>query len=358
MTTHGQTAAPRARPTMRDVAALSGVSLKTVSRVVNLEPGVSDDLADRVRQAAEQLDYHPNLTASSLRRSDGKTQTIGLILEDVSNPFEAALHRRIEEVARARGVVVIAGSVDEDEARERDLATALVARRVDGLIVMPTGHDQSYLAKEQRSGTPMVFVDRPPTFLDADCVLTANESGARAAVAHLISHGHRRIAFLGDQPSISTAIERLSGYRDALERAGIAADSALIRLSLTSSDQAEIAVAELLAEPDAPTAIFASQNLLTIGVVRALHQFGRQHSIALVGFDDLPLVDLLNPGVTLVLQDVAGLGTATADILFRRLDGDTRPSERIILPTTLIPKGSGEILGPFATIESATGAVS
>ena len=354
MTNNQKTAVPRPRPTMRDVAALSGVSLKTVSRVVNLEPGVSDDLTARVRQAAEQLDYHPNLTASSLRRSDGKTQTIGLILEDVSNPFEAALHRHIEEVARERGVVVIAGSVDEDEVRERDLAAALVARRVDGLIVMPTGHDQSYLAKEQRSGTPMVFVDRPPTFLDADAVLTANATGARIAIEHLLAHGHRRIGFLGDLPSISTAIERLTGYHDALDRAGISVDSALIRQALTASDQAEVAVAELLAAPDAPTAIFASQNLLTIGVVRALHHMGRQHEIALVGFDDLPLVDLLNPGVTLVLQDVAGLGTAAAEILFRRIDGDTGPSERMILPTTLVPKGSGEILGPYATSSTGT----
>ena len=336
----------RPRPTMRDVAALSGVSIKTVSRVVNLEAGVSPDLTDRVRRAAEQLDYQPNLTASSLRRSDGKTGTIGLLLENVANPFSSAVHRIIEDVARERGVVAIAGSIDEDPERERELATAFVARRVDGLVVMPAGADQSYLSTERRSGTPIVFIDRAPTLLDADSVLTDNSAGARHAVEHLVAHGHRRVAFLGDLATISTAAERLHGYGQALDEAAIARDSGLVRQGLRSSDEAASAVEALLSGAEPPTAIFASQNLVTIGAVRALHRLGRQHDVALVGFDDLPLVDLLDPGVTLVLQDVAGIGLAAAALLFRRIDGGLGPTERVTLPTTLVPRGSGEILGP------------
>ncbi len=340
---------PRHRPTMRDVAALSGVSLKTVSRVVNFESGVSPDLIARVRSAAQILDFQPNLTASSLRRSDGKTKTIGLLLENVANPFSSALHRAIEIVARDRGVVVFAGSVDEDQTRERDLAAAFVARRVDGLIVVPAGHDQSYLATERRNGTPMVFVDRPPTLLDADAVLTANQVGSRDAVRHLISHGHRRIACVGDLASISTAAERLTGYVEALDRADIAKDPDLIRQGIRSSEAAQEAVRELLQLPDPPTAIFASQNLITIGAIRALRAASRHHQVALVGFDDVPLVDLLDPGITLVLQDVVGMGAAAAELLFRRLDGDDGPTERRIFDARLVPGGSGEIAGPWPT---------
>ena len=337
------------RPTMRDVAALSGVSLKTVSRVVNGEAGVSDDLTERVEAAARTLNYQPNLTASNLRRNDGKTRTIGLLLENVANPFSSALHRAIEDIARERDVVVFAGSVDEDVDRERELANAFVARRVDGLIVVPAADDQSYLATERRAGTPMVFVDRPPSFLDADAVLTENRGGARTAVEHLMSHGHRRIAYLGDLSTISTARDRLAGYCDALDRAGIAFDQTIVRENLRTSEHAVAAVLELLDLENPPTAIFASQNLVTMGVVRALATAGRNHNVALVGFDEIPLADLLSPGVTLILQDVEGMGSASADLLFRRLAGHAGPSETVVLPTTLIARGSGEIAGPFST---------
>ena len=338
----------RSRPTMREVAALAGVSLKTVSRVVNDEPGVSDDLVERVRRAARTLDYQPNLTASSLRRNDGKSKTIGLLLENVANPFSGALHRAVEDVARARGVLVFAGSLDEDHARERELATAFVSRRVDGLIVVPAGHDQSYLAMEQRAGTPMVFVDRPPTLLDADAVLTANEDGARRAVSHLVEHGHRRIAYLGDFATISTGVERYAGYAAALDRAGIAVDSAIVRHDLHTSEAARLALLEVLDVDDPPTAVFASQNLITIGAIRALRSRDLHRAVGLVGFDDILLADLLEPGLTLVIQDVAAMGVLAAELLFRRLDGDTAMSARHILETRLVTRGSGEIPGPYA----------
>jgi LacI family transcriptional regulator len=336
------------RPTMRDVAALSGVSIKTVSRVVNREAGVSPDLITRVEDAARKLDYQRNLTASSLRRSDGKSMTIGLLLENVANPFSSSLHRAVEDVARRRGVIVFAGSVDEDRERERDLAAAFVARRVDGLIVVPAGGDQSYFAREQRSGTAVVFVDRPPALLEADTVLTDNVAGARAAVTHLIDHGHRRIAYIGDLSTISTAAERLTGYTEALALAGVTLDPSLVHQNLRTSDEALDAVTALLDRPDRPTAVFASQNLVTIGAVRALRRLGLHRSVAIVGFDELPLIDLIDPGITLVVQDVKGMGERAAELLFRRLDGDDTPPHQIVLPATLVARGSGEIPGPHA----------
>jgi LacI family transcriptional regulator len=333
----------RPRATIRDVAALAGVSLKTVSRVINGEPGVSQKLVTRVREAADRLDFRPNLAASNLRRGDGKTATIGILLENVSNPFSAAVHGAIEEVARERGVAVFAASVDEDPGRERALVEAFVARRVDGLVIVPSGRDQGYLLNEMRAGLSLVFVDRPPAYLDADVVVAANRLGAEDAVLHLIAHGHRRIAYLGDMLSISTARERHSGYEGALRGAGIQIDPTLVRHDLHSSDLARAAAAALLAGDDPPTAIFASQNLVTIGVIGALRAAGRQHDIALVGFDEVPLADLLEPGVTVVAQDVGEIGRGAAEQLFRRLDGDRSPTVQRVVPTRLIPRGSGEI---------------
>jgi LacI family transcriptional regulator len=333
----------RPRATIRDVAALAGVGLKTVSRVINGEPGVSPELTARVRDAAERLDFRPNLGARSLRRAGGKTATIGLLLEDVSNPFSAAIHRAIENVARARGVAVFTASVDEDPERERALVQAFVARRVDGLVMVPAGVDQSYLLSEVRAGLSLVFLDRPPGYLDADVVLAANQAGAEDAIRHLVAQGHRRIAYFGDLLSISTARERHAGYEAGLREAGIAVDPALVLHDLHSSDLAEAAAADLFRRADPPTAVFASQNLVTIGAVRALQTAGRQHDIALVGFDEVPLADLLEPGLTVVAQDVLAIGRGAVEQLFRRLDGDRSPTVRLVVPTRLIARGSGEI---------------
>jgi LacI family transcriptional regulator len=342
----GRSEGERARPTMRDVAALAGVSLKTVSRVINAEPAVSADLLTRVQRAIEQLDYRPNLTASSLRRSDGKTATVGLVLEDLANPYSAAVTRAVEDAARPRRVTVVAGSVDEDPERERALIREFVDRRVDGLIVAPTPSDQSYLVADRRAGTVLVFVDRPPRNLDADVVVAANRDGARDGVRHLLAGGHRRIAFLGDLSTISTASERYAGYVEALERAGLPIDDGIVRRDLRGGDAARAAVDELLRLPSPPTAIFAAQNVLGIGAFAALRGQRRQFDVALVGFDDFPLADLLDPGVTVVAQDPAAIGRLAAETLFRRLDGDRSPSIVQVVPTRLIVRGSGEIAPP------------
>ena len=213
---------------MRDVAAIAGVSVSTVSRVVNGSP-VAADLAVKVQQAVALLGYRHNHTAGALRRADGLSLTIGLIFEDVSNPFFSAIHRGVEETARTRGVVTFAGSSDEDPERERELIDALLARRVDGLIIAPTATDRIHLRRDVAAGLALVFVDRPPVSIDADCVLSDNRGGAERAVTHLTMQGHRRIGYLGDRPGIHTASERLAGYRAALARAGIPEERQLIR---------------------------------------------------------------------------------------------------------------------------------
>jgi LacI family transcriptional regulator len=261
----------------------------------------------------------------------------------VANTFHAAVLRGVETITRERGVLSLVGSSDEDPARERELTEAFLSRRVDGLIVVPSGADHSFLNPDRDAGVGLVFVDRPGTFIDADCVMSDNAGGAAAATEHLVAAGHRRIAFLGDRSSIHTSGERLRGYRDALARHGIAFDERLVRMELHDAEAAAAATGELLTGPNAPTALFAGQNLITVGAVGRLRELGLERRVALVSFDDLLLADALEPGLTVVSQDAFALGRIAAGLLFERLDGDRRPSQRIELPTRLIERGSGEI---------------
>jgi LacI family transcriptional regulator len=266
-----------------------------------------------------------------------------MLVEDAANPFSAALTRAVENVARERGVFVLIGSLDEDPARERRLAQELVDRGVDGMVIVPAGRDHSYLIDERRSGTPVVFVDREPRLLDADAVVSDNRPGAVNAVNHLLKAGHRRIAYLGDRETISTAAQRFDGYRHALELAHITLDDEIVRRGGAGEEAAITATEQVLALPDPPTAVFTSQNLVTIGASRALRSLGLQTTVAHVGFDDFPLADMLSPGMSVIAQDIEAMGRTAAEILFGRLDGDESPTRTVTVPTRLIERGSGEI---------------
>ncbi|MFI9583417.1 LacI family DNA-binding transcriptional regulator [Streptomyces sp. NPDC052236] len=322
---------------MKDVAARAGVGLKTVSRVVNGEAGVTPDTERRVQEAIDSLGFRRNDSARVLRK--GRTASIGLVLEDLADPFYGPLNRAIEEVARAHGALLINGSSAEDPEREQELVLALCARRVDGLIVIPAGDDHRYLEPEIKAGIATVFVDRPAGQIDADAVLSDSFGGARAGVAHLIAHGHRRVGFIGDHPRIHTAIERLRGYRTAMEDAGLAVDDSWVSLGPTAPERVRSAVESMLAAPEPVTAIFAGNNRVTVTAVRVLAEHKRP--VALVSFDDIELADLL--GITVIAQDAATLGHTAAERLFRRLDGVDDEPAQVTLKTVLIPRGSGEI---------------
>ncbi|HEY7721861.1 MAG TPA: LacI family DNA-binding transcriptional regulator [Pedococcus sp.] len=328
---------------MRDVAALAGVSLKTVSRVVNAEAGVSTDVRTRVERAIGQLGYQHNLAASNLRRANARTGTVGVLLQDVSNSFSASLLRSLEDAARARDVAILASSLDEEAERERTLVGSLVRRRVDGLVLMPATHVQDYLADELRSGLPVVFVDRTPHGIDADSVTVDNRGGAVTGTAHLIDQGHRRIAYLGDLPTIETAAARLAGFRQAHAAAGLEVDPRLEVSGLRSEEAARASVTALLALDEPPTALFAARNSLAIGAVQALRAQGRTRDIALVGFDDFPLADVLDPALTVLRQNVRRIGAEVARMLFARLDGDDSPPRHVVIEPVLVVRGSGEI---------------
>jgi LacI family transcriptional regulator len=325
---------------MVDVARLAGVSLKTVSRVVNHEAGVRPQTEARVRGAVEALGYRANDIARNLRRGR-PSATIGLVIEDVRNPFYSAVARAVEQVARDHGYVVVIANSDEDAAAERKAAASLLERRVGGLLIVPAGRDHAYLRNEVRLGTPVVFVDRPADSIAADEVLLDNAGGARQAAEHLLTRGHRRIAVVADSPDIVTIAERLSGYRRTVEAAGLLVDETLIRTGLHDVRDAEAATVDLLGLPDPPTAIFATNNRGCVGALRALHARSAERSRpALVGFDDFELADLLQ--VTVVRHDPHEMGRQAADLLFARLSGDESPPQRIVLPTELVVRASQE----------------
>lgn len=331
------------RPTMTDVALAAGVSLKTVSRVVNREPSVSEATVARVEQAIEELGFRRNEMARTLR--EGRvSRALGLITKDVSNPFYSAIARGVEDEVRERGLLVITSSSDEDPDREQTLIRLLCERRVAGLLVVPTGGDHSFLAAEVALGTPVVFIDRPPHRLAADVVLLDNVGGARSAVEHLLGHGHSRIGLVGDFANVFTTAARLRGYGMAIRAAGLPArprEDPLVRLGCHDSVGAESATRELLALEEPPTAVFACNNRITIGVLRAFA--GLRRPPALVGFDDFELAPLLSPPVTVVAYDPGELGRQAARLLCERADGAAGPPRRIVLKTELVARGSGEV---------------
>lgn len=328
------------RPTMRDVAALAGVSLNTVSRVVNGEPQVAEDLAARVRRAVAQLDYKPNLTASNLRRSDGRSSTIGLLLEDMANPFSSSIYRAVEVVANLRNVEVLAGSLEESPEREKELAARLFARRIDGLIIAPASHDHSYLLSEQRAGAAVVFVDRPPELLAADSVVSDHLNGSVKMVNHLVELGHRRIAYMGYHLSIVTGMARYSGFVQGMRDARIPIDPTFVCHGIQTMEDAYASTLEMFRGKVRPSAFFSAHYWITIGAIRALRDLSLRRSVAVVGFDDFMTADMLEPPVSVVTQDAAAMGRLAAEILFRRVDGDDTPFEQHILGTELIVRGT------------------
>jgi LacI family transcriptional regulator len=342
---------------MKDVASRAGVALKTVSRVVNGEPGVTPATATRVLDAIEDLGFRRNESARLLRT--GRTSALGFIADDFGDCDTARLCREIEDVAREHGMLLFTGSTDRDPEREQRLALSLTARRVDGLIILPTPGEHSYLAAEIEAGTATVFVLRPPTGVEADTVLVDERGGAHSAVSHLIAHGHRRIGFLGGDLGHYRSRQLMQGYAAAMADAGIMVEDAWTTLT-----------PQLLAGSPV-TAVFCAGREHTLAALRALAAAGMEYGgpgiispgtvptatmapggIALVGFGDFDLADFTRPGLTVVTYDPAEVGRTAAELLFRRLDGqDARdvpqPAARTVeVATRLIPRGSGEITGP------------
>jgi LacI family transcriptional regulator len=269
----------------------------------------------------------------------GTDDAIGVVIDSVADPFFASVTGAIERIALDRDIPVTIASVRRQPQLERRIIESLARRKVAGLIVTPIDDDHSYLAS---APFPMVFVDRRPVNLDADVVVVDDCGGAQQAVSHLIAHGHRRIAFLGDVPELPTSRDRLLGYRRALAGAGITPIERYVMPQCREIPDAARLTATLLDMAEPPTAIFSSNTRCSLGVVPVLHSRDRT-GVAFVGFGDFSMADSLLPGITVIDHSPEEIGRLAAEQLFARLDGDS--SETVVLSPALhlIVRGSGEL---------------
>ncbi|MFG1811658.1 LacI family DNA-binding transcriptional regulator [Streptomyces sp. NPDC049040] len=320
---------------MRDVAALAQVSAMTVSRVLHDDPRVTALTKQRVLAAVDELGYRRDETARNLRLGRG-TGLIGLVVTNLANPFYSQLALGVGEVADELGINVVLANSAEDPAREARLVDDLISRRVDGIIVVPAGDDHRHLDPVKLHQVPVVLAARPPSGVEADCVLVDDFGGTREAVRLLIARGHTKIAFLGLPPSAYTGAERYSGFRAAMTEAGLPVDDAYVHYQTRDITAAEQAATNLLALPDPPTALFAANNRNTIGAIRAINNTGA--GTELVGFDDFELADMLGLPLTVVAYDPGEVGQHAANLLIDRLrgKGDAAPAQRIVLPTKVV----------------------
>ncbi|GGK80437.1 LacI family DNA-binding transcriptional regulator [Mangrovihabitans endophyticus] len=325
------------RPTLTQVAALAGVSLKTASRALNGEPNVAPETGRRVREAADVLGYRLNGIARELRRG-GTSALVGLISGDLANPFYSAVASGIERELRQHGLQLVTANNDEDAVRERALVDAFLERRVRALLVVPSGEQHQHLDVEGNHGVPFVFLDRAPDGLAADAVLIDNAGGGRAAGEHLLGHRHRRIAVVADLSRLAPQRARIDGFVSAMRAVGNAAWEPYLRTEVHDARRAEQTVRELLDLRLPPTAVFTANNRLTTGALRALR--GLADPPALIGFDDFDLADVL--GTTVVAHDPMALGREAARLAYERVAGHRGPARTIVVSTSVVARGSGE----------------
>jgi len=313
------------------------VSLRTASRVLNDDPRVAPVTRQRVREAMLELRFEPDAMARSLRA--GTDTAVGFVVESIADPFFAEVIDAVEQEMSRHGRSVLVTSTRRDPEWERDVIGRIMQRRVAGLLLCPTGDDHSWLDPRR---LPIVLIDRPAPGLSADLVEIDDHRAAFEAVAHLIAHGHRRIAYVGDTPAIPTSAGRLRGYRDALAQHGLEVDEQLVNCECATSRDAAGAVSALIGGSGPPTAVLSATTRASLGVVPALHSAGRT-DIALVSFGDFPMADALRPAVTVVDHPGHEVGRTAAARLLARLAQPGLPVLRIQVPARIIERGSGEL---------------
>ena len=333
-----------ATTTIRTVAVHARVSVATVSAVVNGTKPVSPELTARVRASVSTLGYRPNNLARSLKQQ--RSRILGLVLSDITNPFFTTLVRAVEDTARMRGYTLLLGNTDEDVAKEETYVELLRSRQVDGLILVASAGEHAYLPELLAAGFSVVCVDRSLVALGADSVLTDNVTGAREAVAHLITLGHRRVGIVAGLPVVTSTYQRLQGYHDALTAAGIPVDTALVRQGNSRIEGGMVETAALLDLPVPPTALFVTNNLMTIGAMRTVLDRGLRcpEDIALIGFDDFEWASVFRPRLTTVRQPVYAIGETATRLLVDRIERKRSgaATELLLQPTLVVRESCGE----------------
>ncbi|GAA2056677.1 LacI family DNA-binding transcriptional regulator [Catenulispora yoronensis] len=335
------------RPTMVDVAREAGVALRTVSRVVNDDPTVGPEYVAKVKAAIAALNFRPDERARQLRT--GVTGTIGAAVRRIAeiNPALAA----IEQTARASGLTLLASSTDFDEARERDILLSMCRQRLDGIIVEPIGENHGYLEAELADGMPVVAMDRPMSGISVDCVMSDNAAGIGMAFHHLHQHGHRRVAYIGDSERVYSGRERAAAFRAALLAHGLPVDG-LVHPGEITAERVGAALESVLSGPDPATALITGNTDTTLAVLRRLGPAAASR-LGIVGFDEVPLADLLQPALTVVAQDTANIGRTAVELLRARIADPSRPAQRVVVPVAMRVRGSGEVAAPAASAVNA-----
>ncbi|MDR6551217.1 LacI family DNA-binding transcriptional regulator [Paenibacillus qinlingensis] len=337
--------------TIYDIAEKAGVSAMTVSRVINNTGRISEETRKRVRKVMEELHYIPNALARSLVSQ--KTNLISLLITDITNPFYTTLARGAEDAAKKAGYRLLFANSDEDYVKEKDYVDMILSTRVDGVLFAPAGdHSHDNLLQLQKHQIPFVVLDREIPGIDADVVLGDSKEGARNLVAHLIALGHHRIALVNGKQDVSTARLRYTGYKEAHLLHGLALDESLVVHLGFRDFQDDSALNELFQLNEPPTAIFAANNMLAVGVIQSLRQRGLQvpGDISVVCFDDFGPTGAINPFLTVAAQPAYQFGQLGMQLLIERIEGDASvESRRIMLPSELIIRSSTQQLLPLTT---------
>ena len=326
--------------TIREVAESAGVSYATVSHVINNTRLVSQETRQRVLAAMDALNYHPNALARSLRQ--GKTNTLGLVLPDSANPFFAEISRSIEDEAFKKGYSVFLCNTELDTQRELFYVDVLSKKQVDGIVFVAAGAQADSLEFLVGRNMPVVMIDRDVPNVEIDAVLTDNQLGGYLATRHLLELGHQHIACISGPSSITPSAERMIGYRKALEEAGLLYDESLIlRGDYHAQSGMEITHSILKMKPR-PTAIFALNDLMALGALRAATEAGCSvpGDLAVVGYDDLEIARFANPPLTTIAQPKKEIGAQAIKLLVDRISQKGRSPSRLVLPPELIVRRS------------------
>ncbi|MCR4431892.1 MAG: LacI family transcriptional regulator [Tepidanaerobacteraceae bacterium] len=308
-------------PTIKDVAAKAGVSTATVSRVLNGEK-VKEETKEKVLKTIKLLGYRPNQIARSLKTQ--KTHTVGFVVPDYGQ-FFMQIAKVVEDVLNGYGYSLVVCYSDENPDREKARIRMLMEKQVDGILVVPTSDEDNYLMELNKRGIPVILIDRMVKDIQSDCVLVDNVNGAYQAVEHLITKGYQRIGIINGRQEVTTGEERYRGYLRVLEDYNLQIDRDIVRFGDFSTESGYTLMKELMSLPNPPDAIFVANAYMTIGAMLAIDEMKIKvpDDVAIVSFDDTELTRLSNPPLTAVVQPVREMGEAAANLLYKRICGDT-----------------------------------
>jgi LacI family transcriptional regulator, galactose operon repressor len=329
------------KPNIQDVARLANVSIATVSRVINNQGGVRKPTEERILKAIEELGYIRNAAARTMKRKE--TKTIGVIVPDIKNPFFPLVMAGIEQKAREKDYFAILSSTNESPIIEEKIVKNFIERGVDGVIITTANENGEHLKLLKEQNIPMVAVDRSIRSFEVDTVLVDNVNGAYQAVQHLILQGHKKIAIICGPQNTTPGFERFLGYKKALEDYNISFDKSLVVQGDFGEHSGYLATEQLRALDERPTAIFSSNNLMTIGCMKALDDLNWKlgYEVSFIGFDDVDIATFLNPKLTVVARPMNAVGEIAFMFLHERIHfkGDL-PKREYSLPPELIIRHS------------------